>query len=71
MCCPVDSASGKVFCGGTTFLAVSAITLLVVGILGASGAIHMAPTGADWMIGIGSAIILGMIVGVLKVCCKR
>ena len=67
MCSPV-SASGCILFGGIAFLVVSAITLLVVGILGATGVIHMAPAGANWMIGIGVAIILGMIGGVLKAC---
>jgi len=71
MCCRVNSTSGKVFLAVAAFFAVSAITLLVMGILGATGNIPMAPIGARLMIGLGIGTIVGMIGGVIKFCCKK
>lgn len=65
----VDGAGAIAFCGGATFLVVSAITLLVVGILGATGHVPMAPVGARIMIGLGVTIILSMIGGAVQQGC--
>lgn len=71
MCGPISNPGGAILCGGFTLLTVAAITLLIVGILGATGSINMSPTAADWMMGLSMAVIGGMIGGVVKVCCCK
>lgn len=52
-------------------LPAAVITLLIVGILGATGVISMSFIGANVMIVLSAAIILGMISGVIKCCCSK
>ncbi|MEZ5314793.1 MAG: hypothetical protein R3E91_01060 [Chlamydiales bacterium] len=68
----VDQKNMNFICAGvTTFLATSAITLLVAGILGISGSIILPQLASYCMIGVGSAVILGMIGGIVGRCCSK
>lgn len=69
-----NNSDCKIFCGAATVATVfvaSTITLLVVGILGMSGAVHMAPSAGEWMFSIGAVIVLSMVTGVAKFCCCK
>ncbi len=68
--CPTDSVAGcGSACAAATFVAVSIITLLVVGILGSQGVIHMSPSTAHALIGISVAFVLGMVTACVKCAC--
>lgn len=71
---PANNSECNFFCGAATLVtahAALAITLLVIGILGMSGAIPMAPSAGEWMFGIGAAYILVMIGVVAQSCYKK
>lgn len=58
-------------CCGVAVLTFSAITLIVISILGACDVIHMSPATVQTLSGLGSAIIFGMIIGVMRTCFGR
>lgn len=64
----VRTPCGKM-CVASPIVAVAALTLLVIGILGMQGKIPMAPVGGKLMVVLGVGMMLGMIasvIGVLK-----
>ena len=59
MCNEIGGGNPVVCCGVLSFLTVSAITLLVVGILGAQSIVSISPPGPQFMIVLGIAIFVG------------
>ncbi len=84
-CCPVkdgiccgllsDSKTKIIIAGSVGFDALAAISLLVVGLLGATSVITMSPAAAYSMIGISGAFILAdvspLIIDVIRNACKK
>ncbi len=72
MCCVsgTNNNTGVIVCGVGAALLVSAITLLVVGILGLNSTINLSPLGSRILIGLGSGLIVGIIGTVVKFMCK-
>lgn len=73
MCFPTQNSSGTflpIVCGGAAILVLGTITMLVMGILGATGTVPMARVGAEIMVGLSTGLILIMIGTVLRCCCR-
>ncbi len=56
--------------GIIALMVLAGITLLVVGILGATNAFTMSPAACRALIGIGSALIIGSVAGVCQGLCR-
>jgi hypothetical protein len=68
--CPVNHCPVSVCIGINVFIVVSAITLLVLGVLGLYEKIPVSPFGARMMLGTGVGAIIGMIGGIVKYLCS-
>lgn len=66
----INAGMEKVVCIGGTVAAIVALALIIIGSLGLTGAIQMLPAGGRIMVGIGVALLVGMIAGAIKGCCS-